>query len=118
MSGFVRYNLKSSDPDESQHAGAKINNTDTDERGLPQGLQLELRCSKDLVSFHQCSVEVRPTEPSLQRWKAMISLDICWAQFDACRAFLKILEAKNLENCGGCVDGPRGAARCWKHHQE
>ena len=44
MSGFVRYNLKSSDPDESQHAGAKINlNADTDERGLPQGLQLELR---------------------------------------------------------------------------
>ena len=42
MSGFVRYNLKSSDPDESQHAGAKIN-TDTDDRGLPQGLQLELR---------------------------------------------------------------------------
>ena len=44
MSGFVRYNLKSSDPDESQHAGAKIN-SDTDDRGLPQGLQLELRCS-------------------------------------------------------------------------
>ena len=42
MSGFVRYNLKSSDPDESQHAGTKIN-TDTDDRGLPQGLQLELR---------------------------------------------------------------------------
>ena len=42
MSGFVRYNLKSSDPDESQHAGAKINNADTDDRGLPQGLQLEL----------------------------------------------------------------------------
>ena len=82
MSGFVRYNLKSSDPDESQHAGAKINNADTDDRGLPQGLQLELRfcllhakpplhpfkrCSKDLVSLHQCSVEIRPTEPSLQR---------------------------------------------------
>jgi len=97
MSGFVRYNLKSSDPDESQHAGAKINNADTDDRGLPQGLQLELRCSKDLVSLHQCSVEIRPTEPSLQRWEAMISLDICWAQFDATRAFLKIVEAKNQE---------------------
>lgn len=96
MSGFVRYNLKSSDPDESQHAGAKIN-TDTDDRGLPQGLQLELRCSKDLVSLHQCSVEIRPLELSLQRWEAMISLDICWAQFDATRAFQKILEPKNKE---------------------
>lgn len=96
MSGFVRYNQKSSDPDELQHAGAKVN-TDTDDRGLPQGLQLELRCSKDLVSLHQCSVEIRPTEPSLQRWEAMISLDICWAQFDATRTFHKILEPKNQE---------------------
>ena len=40
MSGFVRYNLKSSDPDESQHAGVK---SGPDDRGLPQGLQLELR---------------------------------------------------------------------------
>ena len=45
MSGFVRYNLKSSDPDESQHVGAKMNN-DTDDRGLPQGVQLELRYVK------------------------------------------------------------------------
>ena len=51
MSGFVRYNLKSSDPDESQHVGAKVNN-DTDDRGLPQGVQLELRCVKqyDIVT--------------------------------------------------------------------
>ena len=27
----------------------------------------------------------------------MISLDICWAQFDATRAFLKFVEAKNQE---------------------
>ena len=71
-------------------------------------------CSKDLVSLHQCSLEIRPTEPSLQRWvnqlnnvvftasliirwEAMITLDICWAQFDATRAFQKILEVHNQE---------------------
>ena len=71
-------------------------------------------CSKDLVSLHQCSLEIRPKEPSLQRWvnqlnnvvftasliirwEAMITLDICWAQFDATRAFQKILEVNNQE---------------------
>ena len=66
------------------------------------------------MSLHQCSLEIRPTEPSLQRWvnqlnnvvftasliirwEAMITLDICWAQFDATRAFQKILEVNNQE---------------------
>ena len=31
------------------------------------------------------------------RWEAMITLDICWAQFDATRAFQKILEVHNQE---------------------
>ena len=39
----------------------------------------------------------KPFPLTLIRWEAMISLDICWAQFDATRAFLKIVEAKNQE---------------------
>ena len=31
------------------------------------------------------------------RWEAVVSLDICWAQFDATRAFHKILEPRNQE---------------------
>jgi len=84
MAGYVRYNHLQSDPDE----GARK------EADKPR---LELQMSKDIVSFYQCSTELRNLEDSMARWTRMISLDICWSMFDAVRAAETIMESNNAE---------------------
>jgi len=94
MDGFVRYNHKQTDPDEV------INHivSGTNRNKEPDQPQLELTMSGgDLVSFHQCSVELRNMEESLTRWENMITLDICWKMFDPVRAADKILEDSNKD---------------------
>jgi len=94
MDGFVRYNHKQTDPDEV------INHivSGTDRNKEPDSPHLELTMSGgDLVGFYQCSVELRNTEESLDRWERMITLDICWRMFDPVRAADKILEKSNDE---------------------
>ena len=80
MAGYVRYNNQQSDPDE----GAR--------KKQPERPQLELALTKDAVGFFLCSVELRQREETLERWDSMISLDVCWARFDAVRAADKIME--------------------------
>jgi len=84
MAGYVRYNHIQSDPNE----GAK------EEADKPR---LELQMSKDIVSFYQCSLELRNLEDSMARWASMITLDICWNMFDAVRAAETILGPNNAE---------------------
>ena len=60
MSGYVRYNLKPSDPDESAASKAKA------AEETPPRLKLQL--DRDLVTLHSCSVDIRPADLTLQRW--------------------------------------------------
>ena len=85
MAGYVRYNNQQSDPDE----GAR--------KKQPERPRLELALSKDVVGFFLCSVELRQREETLERWDSMISLDVCWARFDAVRAADKIMEEANSD---------------------
>jgi len=85
MAGFVRYNHAQSDPDESAR------------KKEVEKPRLELELSKDIVSFYQCSTELRNTEETLARWERMITLDICWKMFDSVRAIDTIMETKNRE---------------------
>ena len=85
MAGYVRYNNQQSDPDE----GAR--------KKQPERPRLELALSKDVVGFFLCSVELREREETLERWDSMISLDVCWARFDAVRAADKIMEEANSD---------------------
>lgn len=98
MNGYVRYNKKVSDPDESARAGGGGEGGGGDEkgiRGIGDALPLELEMSRDLVSLHQCQVQVRDLQPELDRWERMITLDICWPSFDHARAAQVIMAETN-----------------------
>jgi len=85
MAGFVRYNHQQTDPDESSR------------KKEVEKPRLELKLNKDIVSFYQCSTELRNSEETLARWERMITLDICWKMFDSVRAVDTILEDNNSE---------------------
>jgi len=86
MDGFVRYNMQVSDPDESSSKSKEE---------IQATLEFEL--SKDVVSFFQCSTDIRSSKDSLARWENMITLDICWKMFDFPRAVNTIMDGQHQE---------------------
>ena len=68
MEGYVSYN--------NQLAGFEARNK------KPEKARLELTLSKDTVGFYLCSVETRKRDETQERWRANISLDVCWKLFD------------------------------------
>jgi len=84
MDGFVRYNNELGSG--IGRAEPKVSKTEA---------KFVLTLSNDLVSAYQCSVEMRPGEATLERWHNMITLDICWREFDAKRSAETILAEKN-----------------------
>ena len=85
MAGYVRLNNQQSDPDE----GAR--------KTQPERPRLELELTRDVVSFYLCSVELRDSQETRERWDRMITLDICWSRFDAKRSADTIMETRHQE---------------------
>jgi len=95
MSGYVRYNHQQSDPDEG--ARKKQPEKPRLELELIREKSSNLNMQRNYVSFYLCSVEIRNSCETFQRWQDNISLDVCCTFFDAVKVTDKIMDDVNKE---------------------
>ena len=94
-SSLYRYNHQQSDPDEG--ARKKQPEKPRLELELIREKSSNLNMQRNYVSFYLCSVEIRNSCETFQRWQDNISLDVCCTFFDAVKVTDKIMDDVNKE---------------------